>query len=227
MVEEILKLISKEEEILRLISKIEDFFLKSLISLLVFLIGWFLAGSLSKGVGKFLEKTKITLALKKIGVQPALEKIHPHLSPAKFFGALAKWFFIVLVLMIVAEILGLNQFGRFLGDKIVPIFFNVFVASLIFIAAAFLSDLAQRLLIGTFEKEKIVFSKFLGKGISIAIWVLATLAILYQLGIASTLILIVFIGVVAFIVLSAGIALGFGAKDLAAKFFKDLEEKLK
>lgn len=215
-----------KEEILKSISQ-EDFFLRILISFFIFIVGWFLAKGVSKGIKRFLEKTRIALALKKIGVQSALEKIHPQLSPANFFGELGRWFFIVLVLMILAEILGLNQFGQFLAERIVPIFFNVFVASLIFVAAAFLSDLAQRLLVGTFEKEKIVFSKFLGKGISIAIWVLATLAILYQLQIASTLILIIFIGVVAFIVLGGGIAFGLGAKDVAAKFFKDLEEKLK
>lgn len=129
--------------------------------------------------------------------------------------------------MIFGEILGLSQFSQFLANRISPIFFNIFIASLIFIAAAFLSDLAQRLLVGTFEKEKFVFSKFLGKGLSVAIWSLATLAILYQLEIASTLILIIFIGVVAFIVLGGGIAFGLGAKDIAAKFFKELEEKLK
>lgn len=215
-----------KEELLKSISQ-QDFFIRTLISLLIFFVGWFLAKGISRGIARFLEKTRITLALKKIGVQSALEKIHPQLSPSKFFGELGRWFVIVLLLMIFGEILGLSQFSQFLANRISPIFFNIFIASLIFIAAAFLSDLAQRLLVGTFEKEKFVFSKFLGKGLSVAIWSLATLAILYQLEIASTLILIIFIGVVAFIVLGGGIAFGLGAKDIAAKFFKELEEKLK
>jgi hypothetical protein len=129
--------------------------------------------------------------------------------------------------MIFAEILGLSQFSQFLQNKIIGVFYNIFIAYLIFIAAAFLSELSQRILIGTFEKEKIVYSRALGRGISIGIWILASLAILYQLQIASPLILILFAGVVAFFALSLAIAFGFGAKDLAAKFFKDLQEKLK
>lgn len=215
-----------KEELLKSISQ-QDFFIRTLISLLIFFVGWFLAKGISGGIARFLEKTRITLALKKIGVQSALEKIHPQLSPSKFFGELGRWFVIVLLLMILGEILGLSQFSQFLANRISPVFFNIFIASLIFIAAAFLSDLAQRLLVGTFEKGKFVFSKFLGKGLSVAIWSLAALAILYQLEIASALILIIFIGLVALIVLGGGIAFGLGAKDIAAKFFKELEEKLK
>jgi hypothetical protein len=204
-----------------------NFLLRLTISLLVLFFGWFLAKIFEKGINKFFEKSRLNQFLKRIGVEGALEKIFPGLSSAKFFSQLGRWFFIVIVLMIFAEILGLSQFSQFLQNKIIGIFYNIFIAYLIFIAAALLSELSQRILIGTFEKEKIVYSRALGRGISIGIWILASLAILYQLQIASPLILILFAGVVTFFALSLGISFGFGIKDLVVKFFKDLQEKLK
>lgn len=214
------------EEIFKFIPQ-ELFFRRFLISLFVFLVGWVFAQIVGKTVKKILEKTQINQILKRIGTEAALVKIHPGLSISKFYGEFAKWFFVVLALMLSSEILGLSVFTKFLSEKIFTIFFNVFIASLIFIVAVFLSDLSQRILVASFEKEKIVYSRFLGKILSIAIWVLAILAILYQLQIASNLILIVFIGAVSFIVLSSAIAVGFGLKDLVIKFFKDFQEKLK
>ncbi|NCO80485.1 hypothetical protein GW869_01785 [bacterium] len=82
-------------------------------------------------------------------------------------------------------------------------------------------------MVGTLEKEKITYSRFIGKWIGWAIWLFAILAILYQLQIASNLILAIFIGMVATISIALGIAFGLGGKDLAAKILKELEEKIK
>jgi hypothetical protein len=90
-----------------------------------------------------------------------------------------------------------------------------------------LIDFSQKVFIGSLEKEKLTFSRFFGKGFSFSVWVLATLAIFYQLKIIPELILAIFIGVISIIVLVVGISFGLGGKDLAAKILKELEEKLK
>ena len=77
------------------------------------------------------------------------------------------------------------------------------------------------------EKEKITYSRFLGKSIRWMIWFFSILAIFYQLKISPPLILAVFIGVVATTSIALGIAFGLGGKDLAAKMLKELEEKFK
>jgi hypothetical protein len=128
--------------------------------------------------------------------------------------------------MLSFEILGLSKFADFL-EKVVFYFQNVFISILIFIFASYLVDFSQKVFIGYLEKEKMVFSKAFGKGTSLAIWVLATLAILYQLKIIPELILIIFIGVVATMALVIGISFGLAAKGIAAKFLKEIEEKLK
>ncbi len=174
----------------------------------------------------FLSKIRLNQVLKRMGLEEALVKIDTGLNAPRFFGEIVKWFFIVLFLMASSEILGLTQFSQFL-EKVIAYFPNIFVAALIFLVAVFLADFSQKIVVGTLEKEKITYSRFLGRAIRWAIWLFAILAILYQLRITPSLILVIFIGMVATTSIALGIAFGLGGKDLAAKILKELEEKFK
>ena len=161
-----------------------------------------------------------------MGLEEALAKIDARLNAPKFFGEIVKWFLIIVFLMASSEILGLTQFSQFL-EKVIGYYPNIFIACLIFLVAVFLSDLSQKIVVGTLEKEKITYSRFLGKLIRWGIWVFAIMAILYQLKIIPSLILAIFIGGIATVSIALGIAFGLGGKDLAAKILKELEEKFK
>ncbi len=195
-------------------------------ALLVFVAGWFVAKIVGRLVAVFLEKIRLNQVFKRMGWEEALTKVDIRFSASKFFGEIVRWFFVTLFLMACAEIVGLLQFSQFLG-KVIGYFYNIFIAALIFIIAVFLADLSQKVVVGTLEKEKITYSRFLGKWITWTIWAIAILAILYQLQITPTLILVIFIGMVATISITLGIAFGFGGKDLAAKILKELEDKFK
>ena len=80
---------------------------------------------------------------------------------------------------------------------------------------------------GTLEREKITYSKLLGRAIRWGIWLFAILAILYQLQITPSLILSIFIGMVATASITIGLAFGLGGKNLAAKMLEEIEEKFK
>lgn len=193
---------------------------------LVLLVGILIAkwaGSLSN---TFLIKIRLNQVLKSVRLEESLLKIDTRLNAPKFFGEIVKWFLIIVFLMASSEILGLTQFSQFL-EKVIAFFPNIFIACLIFLVAVFLSDLSQKIVVGTLEEEKITYSRFLGRTIRWAIWIFAILAILYQLQIAPSLFLAIFIGMVATISIALGIAFGLGGKDLAAKILKELEEKFK
>ena len=193
---------------------------------LVLFIGVLVAKWLGEISIAFLNKIRLNQLLKRMGWEEALLKIDARLNAPKFFGAIVKWFFIVVFLMASSEILGLTQFSQFL-EKVIGYFPNIFIACLIFLVAVFLSDLSQKIVVGTLEEEKITYSRFVGKWIRWVIWLFAILAILYQLQIVPYLILAIFIGMVATISLALGIAFGLGGRDLAAKILKELEEKIK
>ena len=193
---------------------------------LVLLIGIFISKWMAAMTLAFLNKVRLNQLLKRLGLEEVLLKIDTRLNAPKFFAEIIKWFFIILFLMIWSEILGLTQLSQFL-EKVIGYFPNIFISGLIFLVAAFLSDLSQKIVVGILEKERITYSKFLGRSIRWAIWFFAILAILYQLKITPFLILTIFIGMVATISIALGIAFGLGGKDLAAKILKELEEKFK
>ncbi|MFQ6049534.1 MAG: hypothetical protein ACE5J0_00615 [Candidatus Paceibacterales bacterium] len=193
---------------------------------LILLIGIFISKWIGALSVAFLNKIRLNQVLKRMGLEEALLKIDARLNAPKFFGELVKWFFIILFLMASSEILGLVRISQLLKE-VIGYFPNIFISALIFVVAAFLTDFSQKIVVGTLEKEKITYSRFLGRLIRWTIWFFAILAILHQLKIASPLILVIFIGMVITISIALGIAFGFGAKDLATKFLKELEEKFK
>lgn len=195
-------------------------------AILLFLIGLFISKWIGRLVTKFLNRARLNQALKRLNWEEALSKVNIRLNAPKFFGGIVKWFFIILFLMASVEILGMVQFSQFL-EKVITYFLNIFIAIIIFIITVFLADFSQKIVIGSLKKEKITYSRVLGKSIAWTVWILAVLAILYQLKIVPTLILSLFIGVIALVVITVGIAFGLGGKDLAARILKELEDKIR
>jgi hypothetical protein len=193
---------------------------------LVSFFGWFIAEVLGSFATRLLKGIRLNQVLKGMGWEEALSRLNIKPDAERFFGAVVKWFFVILFLMISFEILGLKQFSGFL-EKVIGYYSNIFICCLLFLVSIFLSGFSKKIVIGTMEREKISYSNFLGRAISGAIWTLAILAILYQLRIVPDLILTIFIGAVMTFSITIGIAFGLGGKDLAARILKELEEKLK
>jgi hypothetical protein len=186
-----------------------------------------LVGKIFKEVSKkFFERIRINSVLKRIGLIESFEKIGISLDVQDLFSKIVHWFFIILFLMLSFEILGLSKFADFL-EKVVLYFQNIFISILIFILSSYLIDFSQKVFIGSLEKEKITYSRIFGRGFSLSIWVLTALAILYQLKIVPDLILTIFIGAIITIALVIGISFGLAGKEVAEKFLKEIEEKLK
>ena len=195
-------------------------------AILVFLVGLLVSKWAANIVARFLGKIRLNQALRRLNFEESLFETDIRFNAAQFFGNIVRCFFVILFLMTSVEIIGLPQFSQLLGETI-SYFPNIFVACLIFIIAVFLADFSQKIMFAVLEEEKITYSRFLGRIIRWIIWSLATLAILYQLQIAPTLILTIFVGFVGAIVIAVGVAFGLGGKDIAAKILKEFEEKIR
>jgi len=192
----------------------------------IFIIGLFVSKWVGNLVSHFLEKIQLGQAIRRMDLEEKLMAPETYFNVPKFFGHITSCFVTLLFLMASAEIIGLLQFSQLLSQAI-AYFPNIFVASAIFIAAVFISDFSQKIMIAVLEKEKITYSRFLGRIIRWIIWSLSILAILYQLQIAPNLIMTIFIGFVGTIVIAVGVAFGLGGKDIAAKILKEFEEKIR
>ena len=192
----------------------------------IFIIGLFVAKWASNLIKRFLNKIKLVQAMRRMDLEERLIDPEMYSGVPNFFGNIAGVFVMLLFLVAISEIIGLLQLSLVLSQAL-AYFPNIFVASAIFIIAVFLSDFSQKIMIAVSEKEKITYSRFLGRIIRWIIWILSILAILYQLQIAPDLITMIFIGFIGTMVIAIGVAFGLGGKDIAAKILKDFEEKIR
>jgi len=195
-------------------------------SLLILFIGIIVGKKLKDYTVELLKKIRLNQMLKTLGWEDFFDRYNAQINVSKFLGDIVCIFFILLFLTISFDILGLNQVNLFI-QGIINYFPNIFIAIIIFIFTVFLADFSKKIVVVSLEKEKIAYSGVLGDIISSVAWILAILAILYQLKIVPDLILTVFIGFVFFIVLFFGLSFGLGGKDFAAKILEDLEKKIK
>lgn len=195
-------------------------------AILVFLIGWFTGNKIKKIVKEFLDKLRLNQMLKSLGWENFFDRYDTKLNASGFIGSIIEIFFMLIVLSIALEIIGLSQVNQLL-QEVINYFPNIFISILIFIFAVFLADFSKKIILVKMEKQKMSYSNIVGNIVATSTWILAVLAILYQLQIVKTLILTIFIGFIALIVLVFGLAFGMGGKDMASRMLKDLEEKVK
>jgi hypothetical protein len=211
-----------------IISTIQNSMLVNLFwALIIFFLGVFISSKIGQLVSEGLAKVKLNSVMKGLNWDGFFRKHNTKLNAEGFFGAVVKVFFILITLMICIEILNLDLVNEFLL-QIVSYYPNIFIASVIFIIAAFVAEFSKKIVIASnTDKDSFKFSNSIGNVISICVWVLSILAILYQLQIVPNLILTIFIGVVFMIALIFGLAFGLGAVDTVKDYLKGVHKNTK
>jgi len=195
-------------------------------AILIFVIGWFIAIGVARLVTEVLKKLRFNRIFERGVWKEALAKAEFKIDAAGFIGVIIKWVLVIVFLMAAVEILGLSEFASFL-KSVLAYLPNVVVASFIFVVAVIIADLLEKVVRAAVESTRVGYGHIVGVIIRWSIWIFAILAILVQLKVAPTLIQTLFTGLIAVIVISAGIAFGFGGKEIAGEVLKDLYRKLK
>ena len=197
---------------------------------IVFVVGWFVSAGVGRLVAGILKRVKFNHFFERGSWRETLKKAEIKVDAAGFIGAVVKWVLVIVFLLAAVDILGLEGFANFLGG-VLAYLPNVVVAVLIFVVTVIVVDIVEKLVRAAVEGVKIGYGQFVSAIVRWAIWIFAILAILRQLLVVPELVEIVFgalvYGVVAFLVISIGIAFGLGGKEVAAELLQDLKRKLK
>lgn len=212
-------------------------FLQSLVSfvanlilaIIVFIIGYLVSVGIGRVIAEILKSIKFNRLFEKEGWGKALHRANIDVNPSEFIGAIFKWVFIVLSLLIAVDILRLTQFSLVLL-KVLNYLPNVIVASLIFVVVVIISDIVEKLTRVTVEKMKVGYGYFVSSIVKWAIWVFSIFLILDQLLpnslLVKTLYMAIVWGIVGTISLGVALAIGLGGKDVAADMIKDMKRKI-
>ncbi len=196
------------------------------LGIVIILLGLYISKKIRDLVIHFLNRLRLNQMLSSLGWQEFFNRFNTKLDIPRFFGTITQIYFLLWVVLVVLDMLSLSIVGNIISN-IINYYPNIFISIVIFIVAVFIADFSKKIIVSDFREEKLTYSNFLGNIIASSVWVIAILAILYQLQIAQTLILIAFIGFITLIVLTVGIAFGLGGKEIARKTLEDIEKKIK
>ena len=194
-------------------------------SLLVFLLGLIVASILGKVVERIIGALHVDQAIERINLTQKLKEHGIEFGLAVFLGKLVQWFLVLVFLMASADILGLKQVTSFL-NSIILYLPNVLVATIILTIAFLLANLVYNIVRSSTKAAGVMSATLLATLIKWAIVVFGLLAALIQLGIATSLVNTLFMGLVAALSLATGLAFGLGGKDEAALILKKIREEI-
>jgi hypothetical protein len=194
-------------------------------ALFVFLLGMIVASIFGKVVERIIKALRIDQAIERISIGEKLKEHGISITFSEFLGKLAQWFLVLVFLMAATDILGLTQVTDFLNSVLLYLP-NIVVATIILSIAFLLGSLAYTIVRSSTKAAGVMNAGLLATIIRWAIVVFGLLAALIQLGIATSLVNTIFIGLISAISLALGLSFGLGGREEAALILKKIRENI-
>lgn len=206
-----------------------SFIANLVVAIIVFVIGYLISVGIGKIITEILKSIRFNKLFEKEGWRKALQRANVDVNPSEFIGAIFKWVFVIVSLLITVDILHLTAFAGFL-TQVLDYLPNVIVAVLVFIVAIIISDIVEKIVRATVERLKVGYGFLAASIVKWAIWIFVFFLILDQLlptsNLVKTLYTSIVYGIVFSVALGVGLAIGLGGKDTAAKAISDMYRKL-
>lgn len=199
------------------------------LAIIVFVIGYLISVAIGRVIAEILKSVRFNKLFEKEGWKKALERAGVHVNPSEFIGAIFKWVFVIVSLLVAVDILHLAQFAMVLTEVLnyLP---NVIVAALIFVVAVIISDIVEKIVRVGVEGMKVGYGYIASSIVKWAIWIFTIFLILDQLlpqsDLIKTLYMAIVYGIVGTVGLGIAIAIGLGGKDTAAEIIRDMKKKI-
>src|SRR5688572_26967906 len=88
-----------------------EFVANLVLAIVVFIIGYLIAIGIGSVITEILKSLRFNRLFEKEGWSKALQRANIEVHPAEFIGAIFKWVFVIVSLLISVDILKLQQFG--------------------------------------------------------------------------------------------------------------------
>lgn len=199
-----------------------------IVAILIFVLAWVLGSLLGKAVKELFSSIKLDKFLASVGLDEMSQKAGVSFSASGFLGAVVQWFIIIVGLIVALDVVGLRELNGILRSVVTEFLPRVVVASVILIAAAYISRLVSRMIsAGAKSVDAGKHSTMFGAIAKYAIWIFAFMLALSQLGIGAALFQTIFTGVVIMLALAGGLAFGLGGRDHASRFLDKISNEIK
>jgi hypothetical protein len=191
-------------------------------ALLILLIGYVVAKVVSGIVRSLTERAGVDRTFAQHGGE-VYGGATSTFTPSRLAGMITFGVILLIFLVAAANFLGWPQVSELLNGFIawLP---NLIVAVIILVAAPVIGRIVRGAIETGSSQMGMTSGRMLGRLAEIAIIGFAIVIAINQVGIASDLVNILFIGVVAALALAFGLAFGFGGREVAARLTQDWYE---
>lgn len=201
-----------------------EFIPKLVGALIVLIIGLIIASVFGSVIDQIIRAIKLDVLLRKLGISVYLERAGITLNSGKFLGRIVYWFFVIVFILAVTNILSLDVFSDFLKQVLLYIP-SIVVSALIMLATLVVAKFFKSLITASVLSAKLHASRFLGSFVWWVVLIFGLITALMQLGINVYVLQTLITGVIAMLALAGGIAFGMGGKDYAAHLIEKLRHE--
>ncbi len=199
-----------------------------ILAIIIVIIGILIKWVIVQAVRELAQAIKLDKVLSHTGLDEAMNRAGYKLNTGMFLGQLIGWFFLIVAIIIAADILNLTQINMFLVGIATGFIPNVIVAALIIFGGSIIADFLGKVIAGGVDMvghEK--SGKMLGSLVRYAVWIFAIIIALDQIGIAEFYLRTFYQAVVFMLALGGAIAFGLGGKDAAAGAIASVKDSMK
>jgi len=205
-------------------TEVAAFLPKLIAALVLLLLGWMLAKLARSGVTRLLRLMKFERATEKSGLESFLKHAELEVSIASILGNLAYWLVILLVIVFVANLLGLHVVAD-LFNQVVLYIPNVIVAILVLVFGTILARFINRLVFAWLNNMEFSGALTVSTFSEYAMLVFVFFMAMEQLQIANELLTAAFVIAFGAVGLAFALAFGLGGRDWAAKVIEEHTKK--
>ena len=185
----------------------------------VLIIGWIVASLLARGTEALLHAVKFNDLARRSGFANFVNQMGVKDDSAGVIASVVKWFVRLIALVVAFDTLGLPAVSNVLNQLLLWLP-NLVVALVVLVIGGLAANALSRLVRGASAEGGFSNPDMLATVARVAVWAFTIIVAVNQLGIATTLINTLLVGVVGALALAFGLAFGLGGRDRAARMLE-------
>jgi Conserved TM helix len=182
----------------------------------VLIVGWIISSLFARGVKALLHAVKFNELARRSGFADFVQKMGVQDDSAGVIAGVVKWFVRLITLVVAFDTLGLPAVSNVLQQLLLWLP-NLVVALVVLVIGGLAAKALSQLVRGASAEAGFSNPDTLATVTQVAIWGFTIVVAINQLGIATTLINTLLIGLVGGLALAFGLAFGLGGRDRAAQ----------
>lgn len=183
---------------------------------LVLIIGWFISSLLARGVEALLHAVRFNDLARRSGFADFVQKMGVRDDSAGVIAGIVKWFVRLITLVVAFDMLGLPAVSTVLQQLLLWLP-NLVVALVVLVVGGLAANALSQLVRGASAEAGFTNPDVLATVTKVAVWGFTIVVAINQLGIATTLINTLMVGIVGAFTIAFGLAFGLGGRDRAAQ----------